>query len=247
MGTPDAVVLSRGGRAMGLAEQAGALELCFVDNGLPLDEQVAQCGETPVLIISGKPDTALEVARRLPKLVLIQTFTVGTDWIDVKALAAMGIQVSDNNGANAVAVAEQTIALIYSVYQKLDQQFNSAKAGIWLEGVDLAWDEFHTLENKRVGLIGLGRIGSRVAKRLAGWECEVVFHDTADLDEEYVAATGARRLGYDELLQTSDVVSLHVPLNRLTRGMFTDREFGLMKKKLSSSTPAAVPSSMRPR
>ena len=75
----------------------------------------------------------------------------------------------------------------------------------------------------------MDRIGSHVAKRLINWECDVVFHDTAELEEDHVEATGARRLPYDELLQPSDVVSLHLPLNRLTHGFFSDREFGLMK------------------
>jgi D-3-phosphoglycerate dehydrogenase len=228
-----AVVLSRGGQPMqhlvALAESDGALKLHFVDNQLALDEQVTECGETPVIILSGKPADTLALIRRLPDLKLIQVFSAGTDWLDVAAIAELGVEVADNNGANAVVVAERAIALIYSVFQQLDQQFQSVRAGTWHQGVD-SDRPYYTFENKRIGLVGLGRIGSRVAKRLAGWECDVVFHDTAALDEAHIASTGARPLPYDELLQTADVVSLHVPLNHLTQGMFSDREFGLMKK-----------------
>ena len=227
-----ALVLNQGGQPMPslvkLAEREDDLQLRFVDNQLPLDEQVDQCGEAPVLILGGKPDDTLALVRRLPKLKLIQVFSAGTDWLDVNALAQLGVAVADNNGANAVAVAEQTIAMLCAVYRQLDQQFQNAKAGTWQQGLgDRPW---HTFEDKRIGLVGLGRIGSRVAKRLAGWECELVFHDTAQFGEDYIRAAGARALPFDELLQSADVVSLHVPLNRLTRGMFSEREFGLMKK-----------------
>lgn len=227
-----AVVLNRGGQPVqslvDLANKEHGCKLHFVDNQLPLDEQVAQCGATPVLILSGTPADLLTLVSRLPNLKLIQTFTAGTDWLDVAALAELGVQVADNNGANAVVVAERTIALIYAIHQQLDQQLQSAKAGTWQQGVDFE-RPYYTFENKRIGLVGLGRIGSRVAKRLVGWECEVCYYDTAELDETYVQSTGAHPLPYDQLLQTCDIVSLHVPLNRLTRGYFSDREFGLMK------------------
>ena len=227
-----AVVLNRGGQPaqnlIDLAAREADLKLHFVDNQLPLAEQVAECGETPMLILGGKPDDLLGLIGRLPKLKLIQTFTAGTDWLDIAAIGKFGVLVADNNGANAVVVAERAIGLIYAIQQQLEQQLNSAKAGTWQQGVDFD-RPVYTFENRRIGLVGLGRIGSRVAKRLAGWECDVVFHDTADLDEAHIQSTGARRLPYDELLQTSDVVSLHVPLNRLTRGYFSEREFGLMK------------------
>jgi D-3-phosphoglycerate dehydrogenase len=227
-----AVVLNRGGLPMphlvDLAAREHNLKLHFVDLQHPLEQLVDACGDTPMLIVSGQPENLLALAYRLPTLRLIQTFTAGTDWLDVASLAGRGIQVADNNGANAVVVAERAIGLIYAIQQQIEQQFNSAKAGTWQQGVDFD-RPVYTFENRRIGIVGLGRIGSRVAKRLINWECDVVFHDTAELQEDHVEATGARRLPYDELLQTSDVVSLHVPLNRLTHGFFSDREFSLMK------------------
>ncbi len=205
------------------------LVLRFVDSALPLKEIAAQCGETPALVIGGRYDQMSELAHLLPALRLVQTFTAGTDWLDVAALAQLGVQVSDNNGANANAVAEHTIALILAVYHKLDQQFASAKAGTWQEGVRGPRAEMHTLVGKRVGLVGLGRIGSRVARRLQGWECELFFCDTAEFDGEYIRACNAQRLSSDELFSTCDVVSLHVPLNRLTHHLVSTRELALMR------------------
>jgi phosphoglycerate dehydrogenase-like enzyme len=89
--------------------------------------------------------------------------------------------------------------------------------------------EFHTLVGKRVGIIGLGRIGSRVAKRLYGWECEVVFHDVLDFPREYVEATHAKRVDMETLLATSDIVTVHVPLDPPTHNLISERELSLMK------------------
>ena len=77
--------------------------------------------------------------------------------------------------------------------------------------------------------MGLGQIGSRVAKRLFGWECEIVYSDVRSFSPEYELATGARRVDFDELVETSDVISLHVPLDRSTEKILSDREFGMMK------------------
>ncbi len=205
------------------------LRLRFVDCEQAIPDIAAQCGNTPVIVVGGNYYHLAELAEHLPALRLIQTFTAGTDWIDVAALASKGVQVSDNNGANATAVAEHAIALILELYHHFAAQLASVRQGTWQQGMGNATAQMHTLEGKRVGLIGLGRIGSRVAKRLAGWECEVFFFDTAMLDDSYLRACSARLLPFDELLSTCDIISLHVPLNRLTRHLMGAREFALMR------------------
>ena len=139
------------------------------------------------------------------------------------------MQVANNGGANAVAVAEHAILLMLTIERKLDLQIDSVKAGTWMQGVGGDRTEYHTLVGKRIGIVGLGRIGSRVAKRLQGWECEVVYHDVVDYDDDYIEAAGATFVEFDDLLASSDLISLHVPLERTTRHMMSDREFGLMK------------------
>ena len=212
-----------------LESLAEGLSLRWVDSALPVEDIAAQCGDTPAIVIGGRYGQMSELARRLPALRLVQTFTAGTDWLDVAALDQLGVQVSDNNGANANPVAEHTIALMLAVYHKLDQQFTSVKAGSWQEGIRGPRSEMHTLVGKRVGLVGLGRIGSRVARRLQGWECKLLFCDTAEFDAEYLRPCNAQRLSFDELLSTCDVVSLHVPLNRLTHHLVSTRELALMQ------------------
>ena len=211
------------------ADGVGGIDLRFVDNKQSFDEVVGQCQGAAVILPQGRYGHLTALAGKVSTLKLIQTFSAGTDWIDKAGLAELGIDVANNGGANAVAVAEHAIGLMFSVYRKLDVQIESVKNGTWMNGVGGDRTEFHTLVGKRIGIVGLGRIGSRVAKRLAGWECEIVYCDVIDHDDEYVAATGARRVELDELLKTSDIVTLHVPLDRVTRHMISDRELGLMK------------------
>ena len=211
------------------AENYPELELRFVDSEQSREDVVRECKDAVALMPASGRVFDAELIAELSNLKLIQTFSAGTDWMDKAALAELGVHVSNNGGANAVAVAEHAVILMLSVERKIDRQIDSVKNGTWMAGVGGDRTEFHTLVGKRVGIVGLGRIGSRVAKRLQGWECEVVYYDVADFDEEYVEAAHATFVEFDELLETSDIVSLHVPLERTTRHVMSDREFALMK------------------
>jgi len=168
----------------------GAVEFKLVDMSLPMDEVARQSQGAIALHPGGyrllARDQFTELVRKVPSVKLVQTPSAGTDAYDKHALASIGVKVANHGGANAVAVAEHAIALIVAVYRKLDRQIADVKALAWSDRI-LAQPEgeFHTLVGKRVGIVGLGRIGSRVAKRLQGWECEVVYHDIKDFTREY--------------------------------------------------------------
>jgi glyoxylate reductase/D-3-phosphoglycerate dehydrogenase len=87
----------------------------------------------------------------------------------------------------------------------------------------------HELEGKTVGIIGLGRIGKKVARRVLAFDARVQYYDIVRLTEDEEDALGVRFALLDELLRTSDVVTVHVPLNDGTRGLMSTREFALMK------------------
>lgn len=213
-----------------LAKQnGGAVVFKFADAALSEADLAKLCKGAIAIHPGVARSFTADLVRKLPDLRLVQTGSAGTDWLDKTALAEMGVRVANNGGANAVAVAEHAIGLMFSVYRKLDVQIASVKAGTWMDGVKGAPEEFHTLVGKRVGIVGLGRIGSRVAKRLQGWECDLVYHDVAKFPPEYEQAAGARRVSFETLLSTSDVVTLHVPLERTTKHLMSDREFSLMK------------------
>ncbi|MDG0866872.1 hypothetical protein GKO48_01270 [Candidatus Lucifugimonas marina] len=211
------------------ADKVGGIDLRFVDSEQDFDTIAEQCQGAVVILPAGHNSGLVPLAEKLPTLKLIQTFSAGTDYIDKASLAEMGIDVANNGGANAVAVAEHAIGLMFSTNRKLDVQIQSVKDGTWMAGVEGDRMEFHTLVGKRIGIVGLGRIGSRVAKRLAGWECEIVFHDVVEHDDDYIAATGAKKVSFDELVSTSDIITLHVPHDRITEHMMSTREFEMMK------------------
>tara|TARA_A100001037_G_scaffold291763_1_gene306189 strand:- start:131 stop:1120 length:990 start_codon:yes stop_codon:yes gene_type:complete len=210
------------------ADQVGGIDLRFVNSELPFDEIISQCQGAVVLIPAGHISGLTEIAEKIETLKLVQTFSAGTDYIDKAELAELGVHVANNGGANAVAVAEHAIALMFAVNRRLDHQIESVKAGTWMD-IGGMRENFHTLVGKRVGIVGLGRIGSRVAKRLSGWECEIVYCDVFEYDDDYISETGATKLDFDELISTSDIVTLHVPLDRSTRHIMSDREFEMMK------------------
>jgi phosphoglycerate dehydrogenase-like enzyme len=211
------------------ADRVGGIDLRFVDSDLSFDEIFDKCQGAVMILPKGRYPLLVELVDMLGTVKLVQTASAGTDWIDKASLAEMGVNVANNGGANAVAVAEHAIGLMFAVNRKLDVQIESVKNGTWMTGVEGDRTEFHTLVGKRIGIIGLGRIGSRVAKRLNGWECELVYYDVIDHDAEYVAATGAKRVELDELLSTSDIITLHVPQDRVTTHMISDRELAMMK------------------
>ena len=165
-----------------------------------------------------------------PNLRLVQTVSAGTDTLDVKGLGEMGVRTANNGGGNAVAVAEHAIGLIISVYRKLRLQFESARAREWAGDIREAWrGQVHELTGKTVGIVGLGHIGQAVARRLRGWECDLVYYDVVDHSDELERELAIRRLSLDELLRESDVVSLHVPHTGRTGGMIGAPELSKMK------------------
>ena len=205
------------------------LEVGWVDSTLSLDEQAELLQDAQVAIVGGAP-VSVEVASRAPNLKLVQTVSAGTDTLDKTALGEMGIRVSNNGGGNAVAVAEHTIALLVSTIRKMQLQFNAVKAGEWASDIRQAWfSQANEIQGKTVGIVGLGRIGSRVARRLQGWECDIIYSDVVDPEPGIEEDLNLRRVELDELLQESDIITLHVPLGGPTYHMISDREFDLMK------------------
>ena len=205
------------------------VEVGWVDSDLSLDEQAPLLADAQVAIVAGAPVT-VEVARVAPNLKLVQTTSAGTDTLDKTALGEMGIRVSNNGGGNAVAVAEHTIALLVSTIRKMQLQFNAVKRGEWAADIRREWfSQANEIQGKTVGIVGLGRIGSRVARRLQGWECDIIYTDVVDPEAGIEDELNLRRVSLDELLQESDIITLHVPLGTQTHHMISDREFGLMK------------------
>lgn len=205
------------------------IDVQWVDASLPLEEQAAQLqGATAVIAIpSAFP---VDLALKCPNLRLVQTTSAGTNLIDIPALHELNIRVANNGGGNAVAVSEHTVVLMVSVYRKMHLQFQAVKNRQWMGNVRSEWlSQAYELTGKTVGIVGLGRIGQRVARRLQGWDCNLLYYDVAKFPSAVEEALHVKPVPFDELLRTADVVTLHVPLNRHTKALISDREFDLMK------------------
>ncbi len=203
------------------------LEVTYVDNTLPDDEKVDLCKDAQA-IITVPADVSTNVLNSCPNVKLIQTLSAGYDRLDVKAIGEMGIPIANNGGANAIAVAEQTIALMISVCKKVMAQWHSASQKHQWRG-SLTGLEMFEITDKTVGIIGLGRIGKQVAKRLRGFDTTTLYNDIVEIPNETQSDLDARPVSLEELLSQSDLITLHVPLTRKTRAMISDRELDMMK------------------
>jgi phosphoglycerate dehydrogenase-like enzyme len=204
-------------------------EITWVDVKQPVEQQAAQLQDAVAVIVmpSAFP---VDLALKCPKLRLIQTVSAGTNMLDIAALSELGVKVANNGGGNAVAVAEHTITLMVSVYRKMHLQFQAVKNRQWAGDIRTKWlSQAYELTDKTVGIVGFGRIGQRVARRLQGWDCRLIYYDVVSYPSDLENELHITKFTFDELLRTSDIVTLHVPLTRQTRGMISDREFGLMK------------------
>ena len=112
------------------------LKIGIVNNQEDFQQIVEKCKDAKVIIAQGKYDLLTDLCSQLKALKLVQTISAGTEWIDKPQLKEMGIKVSNNGGANAVAVAEHAIGLMFAVNRKLDIQIDSAKNGTWMDGVE---------------------------------------------------------------------------------------------------------------
>lgn len=202
-------------------------ELVSCDPGTPELVQHMRDAEYYMGFARGHLDAAFY--RGAPRLRLVQLISAGYDRLDAGAARAAGVPVANNGGSNSVAVAEHTLMLILAVLKKLAWQHNNVAAGKWRVG-DFAETRLYELEGKTVGIVGLGTIGKKVARRLRAFDPTILYHDIVRLSEDQEDALGVRFALFEELLQASDVVTLHVPLDETTRRMMGSRQLGLMKR-----------------
>jgi len=166
--------------------------------------------------------------RAAPKLKLAQLFSAGYDHVDLNAARRAGVIVANNGGANSRAVAEHTILLMLAVYRKLVPQHAMTSSGVWRGNQPVP--TFHEMHGKTLGIIGLGTIGKRVARIAAGgFDMRIQYNDVVRMTEDAEDAMNVRFRLLPELLRTSDIVTLHVPLTRQTRNMISTWELSQMQ------------------
>lgn len=158
---------------------------------------------------------------------MIQKWGIGYDSIDVAAARRMGIPLCIAAGSNAGPVAELAIALILAVYRRLPYVNRVVREGGW--PTSAMRETCFQITGKTVGLVGFGNIGRMLARRLRGFDAELIYFDARRADAQTEQALGARYVGLPELLSQSDIVSLHAPLNTHTAKMINAATIATMK------------------
>lgn len=167
-----------------------------------------------------------ELIAAAPRLKIIARYGVGYDNVDVGAATSRRIFVTYTPGVLSDAVADLTFALILALSRRMIEADGYVKSGEWSQGTRLPLGV--DLARKTLGIIGLGRIGTKVAARAKAFNMNIVYNDIVRkrfAEEKY----GVKRVTLKELLKRSDYVSLHVPLTEKTRGLIGKSELALMK------------------
>ena len=165
--------------------------------------------------------------RAAPRLKLVQLVSAGFEHMPLDLLADLSIPLANNGGTNSIDVAEHTFALILSIYRRLTEMDRNVRNDGWKE-IDSGMTTF-TVQGKTVGIVGLGHIGKEVAKRLIPFGAQALYFDPFPVPEEIERSLQVERVPLDELLERSDIVTLHVPLNDQTRHLIGAAELARMK------------------
>ena len=182
-------------------------------------------GDAIALVVRSETKVTAAMIAKAPRLKIIARAGMGTDTIDVAEASRRKIAVLTAPGANSNSVAEYTFALLLALARKVAPGSASLMAGKW----DRKPFEGSELREKTIGLLGLGRIGTRVASIAKGFGMTVIGHDPA-LTIEQAESLRLELLPIDAVIQCADVLSLHAKLSPSTRHMLDERRLSLVKK-----------------
>ena len=160
---------------------------------------------------------------RAPQLRVVSNMAVGIDNVDVSACTQRGIPLGHTPDVLTDATADLTMAILLSAARRLPESAHDAKEGRWGTWSPTGWLGAD-LRGAQLGIVGMGKIGQAVAKRARGFGIRLAYANPAKIESDAVY------LSLEELLKTSDFLSLHCPLNESTRGLIGEAELKMMKK-----------------
>jgi phosphoglycerate dehydrogenase-like enzyme len=178
--------------------------------------------------IAGQRAVSGDILRAAKKLKVLHKWGVGVDNLDVDTARELGIRVARTPGSNAGAVAEMAIGLMLAAGRQIAYGHAEMQKGEW-RGGRLPRENF-MLAKKTIGIVGFGAIGQMLARRLAGFECEILYFQRNRVDAKIEAELRARHVPLAELLARADIVSLHCPLTPETANMIDAKALASMKR-----------------
>lgn len=208
------------------ASAQAVLRSCSVDDrtGIAADELVKIIADYDALIVRGRTKATASLLEAATRLKVIGRAGVGVDNIDLAAAKSRGVTVVNAPVSTTLAVAELTFSLLLALAREIPRADASMKQGQWLKK-ELEGAELY---GKTLGILGMGHIGSEVARRARAFGMNVLGYDPL-LTPDEIRGRVAEPVDRDELLARSDFVSLHLPLLPETRGMFNAEQFAKMK------------------
>ncbi|MFH1647175.1 MAG: phosphoglycerate dehydrogenase [Chloroflexota bacterium] len=192
--------------------------------GLKPAEIAAIIGDYDALVVRSQTRVTAEIIEAGKKLQVIARAGVGIDNIDVDAATRYGIVVINAPTGNTVSAAEHAIALMLTLSRNIPQANAALKSGQWRRNEFMGTE----LRGKTLGIVGLGNVGSEVAKRVQGFEMKLLGNDPL-VSMDYARKLQVELVDLKQLLRESDFITLHLPLTAQTRKMFGPRELEMLK------------------
>ncbi len=196
-----------------------------VKTGLPPEKLKKEIGKYDALIIRSATKVTAGIINAAKNLKVIGRAGSGLDNVDKVAATKHGIVVMNTPGGNTITTAEHTLALLLSMARQVPQATDSMKHGKWEKKKFMGVE----LYNKTLGIIGIGNIGSHVARTAQGMGMHILTYDPY-LSEEKAKSLGVKVVELDELIKEADFITLHVPLTNETKNMINAENIAKMKK-----------------
>lgn len=192
--------------------------------GLKSEEIISTIGDYEALVVRSQTQVSAEVIEAGKKLQIIARAGVGVDNIDVEEATRRGIVVVNAPAGNTISAAEHTIALMLSLARHIPQANAMLKSGLWRRSDFIGIE----VRNKTLGIIGLGNVGSEVARRARGLEMKLIAYDPF-ISVDYAHNLQVELLSLEQLIKESDFITLHLPLTESTKAFIGAKELALVK------------------
>jgi len=197
------------------------------------DAEVIEMGkDADGIIMHGSVPLSREIISQLKRVKVVARTGVGVDRMDLKAAADHGMIICNAAGCNSIEVAEQAIGLMIAISRKLVRMNQYVHDGKWKRhtaDLHAYRGRVYRIQGRTMGIVGLGHVGKQVAPRAQGLRLNVQTYDPY-LDEKTAKQYGVKMVSFDQLVATSDFISIHAPLTKQTRHMFSAPQFKAMKR-----------------
>jgi D-3-phosphoglycerate dehydrogenase len=215
-------------KGIALLQQRPEFEVVVLADRLPEAELLPIVKDVVAMVVRSETKVTAKVIAAAPQLRVVGRAGVGVDNVDVDAATQRGVVVMNTPGGNTISTAELSFTMLLSLARKVPHAYASMAAGKWdrkqFQGVELA--------GKTLGVLGLGRIGSEVARRAVAFGMKVLGYDPF-LTEARARALGIElELDLDEVYRAADFITVHMPVTEQTRGMLNAAAFARMKPKV---------------